>query len=53
MKIAVFRNGVFRIRARDVITNRHHRALAKPYSIVDDILERASSDRPQMHSNCF
>jgi hypothetical protein len=40
MKIGVFQNGVFRIRVRDVIKNRHQRLLARPYSIVDQILER-------------
>lgn len=40
MKIGVFRDGVFRIRVRDVKVNRHQRALARPYSIVDDILGR-------------
>jgi hypothetical protein len=40
MKIGVFRDGVFRVRVRDVATDRRQRKLARPYSIVDEILER-------------
>ena len=40
MKIAVFRDGVFRVRVRDVKADRLQRNLAQPYSLVDCLLER-------------
>jgi hypothetical protein len=40
LSLNVFRNRLFRVSVRDVIKDRHQRTLARPYSIIDSILER-------------
>jgi hypothetical protein len=40
MTVGVFRDGVFRIRVRDVEKGRLQHDLARPYSIVETILKR-------------
>ena len=40
MSLAVFRNRLFRVDVQDVKENRRQRKLARPYSKIENILER-------------
>ena len=46
MSLSVFRNRLFRVDVQDVKENRRQRKLARPYSKIENIIERLAETRP-------